>query len=107
MCLFVRTLTPTSPPSKQRLLGSSKLHSSLATCAAIWQLLTLEHDSAPRLQHAEASVSFEAAFSKNNQSALVSLNCLHEYACTTVEDIFWNVLCCASSVGVDLLSNLG
>ena len=31
MCLFVRTLTPTSPPSKQRLLGSSKLHSSLAT----------------------------------------------------------------------------
>ena len=44
-------------------------------------------------------------FQKNNQAALVSLNCLHECTCTTVGDISWNVFCCASSVGVDLLSN--
>lgn len=47
-----------------------------------------------------------SSFFKKQSICFVILNCLHECACTTVEDIFWNVLCCPS-VGVDLLSNLG
>ena len=45
-------------------------------------------------------------FEKQSILALVILNCLYECACTTVEDIFWNVLCCASSVWAGFIVEL-